>query len=418
MSIPSLVALLLTFTALLAYINHKLLRLPFSVGGMGTSMAVSLLLIAATRLGLPLRGWASSTVAHINFSSALLDGMLSFLLFAGALHVDLNELREHKLTVAALATIGVLLSTLIAGVSTWALFHALGLAAPLLGCLTFGALISPTDPIAVMSLLKQMKAPTSLSTKIAGESLFNDGVGIVMFTLMFDLWSGGSSSFHWQHIAILLLREVLGGLTIGVVLGTVCFAMLRTINSYQVTLMLTLALVSGGYELASQLHTSGPLAIVMAGLIIGNFGRNHAMSKATRENLDLFWETLDEILNGVLFVLMGLEVLLLDLKPGYVLAALLTVPLILAARMISLYIPVSGIRALKQGSSPISILTWGGLRGGISFALALTLPSGPIRNIILVSTYAVVAFSILVQAPTMPWLLRRTLGHNAAKGSL
>jgi CPA1 family monovalent cation:H+ antiporter len=414
LSIPSLVALLLTLTGLLAYFNYKVLRLPFSVGGMGTSMAVSLLLIGATRLGLPLHGWASATVAHIDFSSALLDGMLSFLLFAGALHVDLNELREHKLTVVVLATLGVLLSTALAGFSTWGVFHWLGLGTSLLACLTFGALISPTDPVAVLGLLKQMDVPASLSTKIAGESLFNDGVGIVVFTVMFDLWSGGASAFAWQHIAILLLREVAGGLAIGVLLGAACFAMLRTIDNFQVTLMLTLSLVSGGYELASQLHTSGPLAIVMAGLIIGNFGRNHAMSLRTRESLDLFWETLDEILNGVLFVLMGLEVLLLDLKPGYVLAAMLTIPLILAARLISLYLPVTAVRVLKQGSSPVSILTWGGLRGGISFALALTLPPSPVRNLILVATYAVVAFSILVQAPTMPWLLRRTLAQAKA----
>jgi CPA1 family monovalent cation:H+ antiporter len=409
LSIPSLIALLLTLTGLLAYFNHKVLRLPFAVGAMGTSMALSLLLIGATRLGLPLHGWAAATVAHINFSSALLDGMLSFLLFAGALHVDLNELREHKITVAVLATVGVVLSTLIAGGSTWLMFHWLGLGASLLACLTFGALISPTDPIAVMGLLKQMQAPKSLSTKIAGESLFNDGVGIVVFTLMFSLWTGGVSSVGWLHITVLLLREVGGGIALGAVLGTLCFALLRTVDSYQVELMLTLALVSGGYELATQLGSSGPLAIVTAGLIIGNFGRNHAMSTHSRENLDLFWETLDEILNGILFVLMGLEILLLDLKPGYVLAAVLTIPLILAARLISLYLPVTAVRVLKQGSSPISILTWGGLRGGISFALALTLPAGTVRDLILVATYAVVAFSILVQAPTMPWLLRRTL---------
>ena len=409
MSIPSLIALLLTLTGLLSYFNHKVLRLPFAVGAMGTSLALSLLLIAASSLGFPVSGWAAATVSHIDFSSALLDGMLSFLLFAGSLHVDLNELREQKITVAVLATVGVVLSTLIAGVSSWFVFRWLGLGASLLACLTFGALISPTDPIAVMGLLKQMNAPKSLSTKIAGESLFNDGVGIVVFTLMFSLWTGSSSSVGWLHITVLLLREVVGGLGLGVVLGTICFALLRTVNSYQVALMLTLALVSGGYDLALKLHTSGPLAIVAAGLIIGNFGRNHAMSSQSRENLDLFWETLDEILNGILFVLMGLEILLLDLRPGYVRAALLAIPLILAARLISLYLPVTAVRVLKRGSSPISILTWGGLRGGISFALALTLPPGPIRDLILVATYTVVAFSILVQAPTMPWLLRRTL---------
>jgi monovalent cation:H+ antiporter, CPA1 family len=223
MSAPTLIAILLTLTAFFAYLNQKFLRLPLSVGVMGISLTCSLLAIVGEMLGLPLRGWAAATVAHIDFSEALLDGMLSFMLFAGALHVDLAELREYKVTVALLATLGVVISTGVVGFCTWFLFRYLGLSIPLVGCLTFGALISPTDPIAVMGLLKQMNVPKSLSTKIAGESLFNDGVGIVVFLLLVRSWTNGRESLQWRHTLLLLVREIGGGLAIGLLLGALCF---------------------------------------------------------------------------------------------------------------------------------------------------------------------------------------------------
>ncbi len=417
MNVSTLLALLLTLTAAFAYINARWFRLPSAVGVMGMSLTVSLLAIVGERAGLPLRGWAAQTVGHINFSEALLNGMLSFMLFAGALHVDLDELRQQKLTVAALATVGVLLSTLVVGVSSWAVFHELHLSVPLLACFTFGALISPTDPIAVMGLLKRMSVSKALSTKIAGESLLNDGVGIVLFLLALRIWTNGSQALNWQHTALLLLREVGGGIGIGVVLGGLCFLLLRSIDQYQVELMLTLALVSGGYDLALHLQTSGALAIVAAGLVVGNFGRHFAMSKQTRHSLDLFWETLDYILNGVLFVLIGLQVLLLQFKPGYLIAALCIVPLIVAARLLSLALPLLTIRMFGKEDTPLSILTWGGLRGGISIALALSLPSGVTKDLFVVATYSAVAFSILVQATTMPLLLRKVLGPNGRADS-
>ncbi len=412
MSASSLIALLLTVTGASAYLNHRFLRLPLSVGVMAVSLAFSLLCIVGERLGFPLRAWAASTVAHVDFSETLLDGMLSFLLFAGSLHVDLKELQEQKTTVALLATIGVLLSTGIVGTSCWLLFRFMGLEIPFLGCLAFGALISPTDPIAVMGLLKQMNVSKSLSTKIAGESLFNDGVGIVTFLLILRIWSSGSTTSLWQNTLLLLAQEVFGGLGIGLALGALCFLLLRSIDNYQVELLLTLALVSGGYQLASNLHTSGALAIVVAGLLIGNYGRAYAMSENTRLNLDGFWETLDHVLNGVLFVLIGLEVLVLHLTWESVFAATLVIPLVLCARFISLAAPIRAISALRKDSTPISILTWGGLRGGISIALALSLPDGRIREVLLVATYSTVAFSILVQATTMPWLLKYALGRQ------
>jgi CPA1 family monovalent cation:H+ antiporter len=403
------VALLLSVTGIFAYLNHRFLKLPLSVGVMALALAFSLLCILGEQLGLPLRGWASNTVAHVNFSEALLDGMLSFMLFAGALHVDLDELREQRMTVAVLATVGVLISTALVGVATWFVFRYLDLHIPFLACLTFGALISPTDPIAVMELLKHMKVSKSLSTKIAGESLFNDGVGIVIFLLVFRMWSSGSATIPWQHTLRLLAQEVGGGLLLGLLLGIACYYLLLTVDNYQVELMLTISLVSGGYQLATTLHASGALAIVVAGLIIGNYGRKYAMSEHTRVNLDVFWETIDEVLNGILFVLIGLEVLVLDLKPAYIIASLCVIPLVLLARLISLALPINAITALRMASTPISVLTWGGLRGGISIALALSLPTGHIREVLLVATYAAVAFSILVQATTMPRLLRTVL---------
>ncbi len=412
MSIFSLIALLFTLTAIFAYLNHQFIHLPPTVGLMGLSLLFSLALIGAGELGLPLQSWAAATVAGVNFSEALLKGMLSFLLFAGALHVDLDELRDQKFAVATLATFGVLISTMLVGAATWLLFRGLGIGMPLLACLTFGALISPTDPIAVMGLLKQSKAPISLSTKIAGESLFNDGVGIVVFVMMFRLMADGRKGFSWGETGLLLLREVGGGLGLGLALGGLCFLMLKSVDNYQVEVMLTLALVSGGYQLTSALHASGPLAIVVAGLLIGNYGRSLAMSDLTRKNLDNFWELLDEILNGILFVLIGLEVLLLKLNPTYLLAAVLVVPIVLAARLASLTLPALVLRLIRQGRFSVSLLTWGGLRGGISIALALTLPAGQARDVLLVATYGVVAFSVLVQAATMPWVLRKTLAGN------
>lgn len=409
MGAPSLIALLLTLTGVFAYINHKFLRLPLSVGVMGLSLTLSLLLIVGEHLGLPIRGWANDTVANINFSETLLDGMLSFMLFAGSLHVDLDELMEQKTTVAILATLGVLLSTVLVGCSTWFVFGLLGLSLPILGCLTFGALISPTDPIAVMGLLKEIKAPRSLSTKIAGEALFNDGVGIVVFLLILRMWATGTDSFHWKHTLVLLLTEVVGGIAIGLLLGYLCFRLLRSIDNYQVEVMLTLALVSGGYQLASALHSSGPLAIVTAGIYIGNYGRKRAMTDATRVHLDAFWEMIDEVLNGILFVLIGLQILVLTFQRGYYAAALAAIPLVLIARFLSLAFPLLAMKILRGVETPISILTWGGLRGGLSIAMALSLPPSNAREVIVICTYAVVAFAMLVQATTMPWLLRLVL---------
>jgi monovalent cation:H+ antiporter, CPA1 family len=409
MNVFETIALLLTLAALFSYINHRYIRLPTTIGLMLISLVISLALIIGSELGLDFETKAERIIEGIDFNQTLMQGMLSFLLFAGALHVNLENLARQKWAITMFATAGVTTSTFLIGTAMFYVFQAMGLPLPFLYCLIFGALISPTDPIAVMGLLKQAKAPKSLETKIAGESLFNDGVGVVIFLIIFELVTG-SHAFSLSHVGAMLFQEAAGGILLGLALGWVTYQMLRSIESYQVEVLLTLALVTGGYALASALHMSGPLAIVAAGLLIGNHGRKLAMSSSTREHLDTFWELIDEILNAVLFVLIGLEILILTLTANYILAGLIAIPVVLMARFISVGIPVTLLRTRREFTPhAIKLLTWGGLRGGISVALALSLPTGVERDLLLTVTYAVVVFSILVQGLTIPWLLRRTL---------
>jgi CPA1 family monovalent cation:H+ antiporter len=408
-SVFQIIALLLTMTAVFSYVNHRFIRLPTTIGLMLISLVLSMGLIGASQLGWGLEAQAERIINRIDFNQTLLHGLLSFLLFAGALHINLEDLASQKGTIAAFATFGVTCSTFLIGGMMYGVFHWVGVPLPLIFCLLFGAIISPTDPIAVLGLLKQAKAPRSLETKIAGESLFNDGIGVVIFVVIFEI-ATGEHGFEAGHVMGLLLQETLGGIALGLVLGGITYRLLKSINSYQVEVLLTLALVTGGYALAMALHMSGPLAIVAAGLLIGNQGRHLAMSDVTRQHLDTFWELVDEILNAVLFVLIGLEILILTLNGRYLLAGLIAIPVVLLGRFISVSLPVLAFRARRDFSPHvIKILTWGGLRGGISVALALSLPAGPERDVLLTVTYAVVVFSILVQGLTLPPLLRRAV---------
>lgn len=412
MSLINIIALLTTLAAIFSYVNHRFIKLPTTIGLMLITLLMSLGLILSGMLGLGLEAEAKQIIAQIDFSQALMHGMLSFLLFAGALHVNLNNLLEQKWVIGICATVGVLCSTFLVGTATFYLLGWLGLALPFIACLTFGALISPTDPIAVLGLLKQANAPKSLETKIAGESLFNDSIGVVIFLVLLELFTG-AHAFTWGHVGKLLALEALGGIVLGLVLGGITHYMLKSIDNYHVEVLLTLALVTGGYALAMALHTSGPLAIVVAGLFIGNQGRHFAMSTQTREQVDTFWELIDEILNAVLFVLIGLEILILTSTGPYMLAALLAIPVVLISRFISVGIPMSLLRTM-QSFTPhaIKIMTWGGLRGGISVALALSLPPSPTRDLLLTMTYAVVIFSIVIQGLTIPRLLRRAVAEQ------
>jgi len=408
MDIFDTAAVLITLAALFSYVNHRFLRIPTTIGIMIISLVLSLGLLLLNALGWTVpEQQAERLVGGIDFHETLMEGMLSFLLFAGALHINLDDLRQQKWVVLSLATVGVVLSTFIVGALAWLIFNGLGIDMPWLYCLLFGALISPTDPIAVMGILKTVGAAKSLEIKIAGESLFNDGIGVVVFLVILGLVQGVSEPTI-QGIGGLLLQEAGGGIVFGLVIGLVAFSLLRSIDNYQVEVLLTLALVMGGYAAAHALHISGPIAMVVAGLVIGNHGRVLAMSDTTREHLDNFWELMDEILNAVLFVLIGLEVLLLSFRGEYLLAILALIPAVLAARYVSVGLPVMLMRRFRDFSPRVvEILTWGGLRGGISVALALSLPVSPERDAILTTTYAVVVFSIIVQGLTIGKLVRQ-----------
>ena len=404
-------AICLVVTALLAYLNHRLTNLPTTIGVMAIALLLSLAMIGLDAAGLDhgLRQYEESFLRSIDFSDVLMQGMLSLLLFAGALHVDLGALKKYRWHVASLALIGTLVSTAVVGCAIWLALPYIGLPLPLLHCLLFGALISPTDPIAVMGILKSAGAPKELELVIAGESLFNDGVGVVIFALLLGVLSSGNTP-TFSAAGALLLREAGGGIAFGAVLGYIVFRMLKSIDQYQVEVLLTLSAVMGGYALANHLHVSGPLAMVVCGLIIGNGGRAQAMSDNTLRYIDMFWELLDEILNAVLFVLIGLEVILIAFSMPLLLGGALAIAITLAARWLTVGLPVIVGRrwfSLPHGSS--HVLVWGGLRGGISVALALSLPGGPEREIVLALTYCVVVFSILVQGLSIGHVISRTL---------
>ena len=397
----------LVLTALLAYLNHRFIGLPTTIGVMGIALLLSFALFGFDKLGFgALRDFEMSLLSSIDFSELLMQGMLSLLLFAGALHVDLSELQAYKWQVGILAVFGTLASTALVGFSLWTILPITGVVLPLSYCLIFGALISPTDPIAVMGVLKSAGAPKSLEIVIAGESLFNDGVGVVLFSLMLAMVTSGDAPTAARG-AMLLLEEGGGGIVFGLVLGFVTYRMLKSIDSYQEEVLITLAAVLGGYALASRLHVSGPLAMVVAGLIIGNHGRALAMSDKTREHLDMFWELLDSILNAVLFMLIGLEVILIEFSANLALAAAVVIAATLVARLLSVGAPIALLgRAFRLPEGALQVLTWGGLRGGISVALALSLPNGPQRDLVLALTYAVVVFSILVQGLSVGKVVR------------
>jgi CPA1 family monovalent cation:H+ antiporter len=406
MELFRIIAILITLAALFSYLNHRYIRLPTTIGVMLIALLMSAGLILLHELGLTLDERASAMLATIDFNATLLQGMLAFLLFAGALHVDINDLAEQKTVIAMLATVGLVLSTAIVGILLWAVLALAGVALPFVYCLLFGALISPTDPIAVLGVLKSAGVPKSLESKIAGESLFNDGLGVVMFLVLLEM-ATGTHELHASDVAILFVQEVFGGATLGLIAGLAAYYMLRSVNEYQVEVLITLALVMGSYAVAASFHLSGPIAVVVAGLLVGNHGRRFAMSAETREHLDTFWELVDEILNAVLFVLIGLEVLLLAFTTKYLLLGLAAIPIVLLARLASVGVPIAILRSYRQ-FSPFAtrILTWGGLRGGISVALALALPRGAEREVILAVTYAIVVFSILIQGLSLGWLIK------------
>jgi CPA1 family monovalent cation:H+ antiporter len=418
LGIFAIAAVLVTLAALAAYLNYRFIRLPNTIGIMAITLAVSLVMILASLAGLPLESKAERVLDAIDLEEALLQGMLGFLLFAAALHINLNDLAQRKWTIASLATVGVFLSTFIVGGLAHLVLDWLGLHTPFLVCLLFGALISPTDPIAVLGIMTRVGAPKSLETKVAGESLFNDGIGVVVFLAILSLVKQ-TGEISASGIGLLFVEEAVGGALFGLVIGLLAYWFLRTVDNYQVEALLTLALVFGGFAAARALHVSGPIAMVVAGLLIGNQGRSMAMSDTTRERLDDFWELIDEGLNSVLFALLGIEVLVLAFTPQYLAAGLLAIPAVLLARLISVG-GVIKLLSLWRSFTPgaIRVLVWGGLRGGISVALALSLPNIPARPVIIAMTYVVVVFSIIVQGLTVGPLIRRIVPAQARQEAI
>ncbi|RZI54614.1 MAG: sodium:proton antiporter [Pseudomonas sp.] len=404
------VAVFLSITAVLAFLNRRYVGLPPAIGVMSIALAVSLVNMTLSALGFEaLHTFETSLVESIDFSELLMQGMLSLLLFAGALHVDLSQLRAYRWQVASLAVVGTTLSTLLIGFALWALLSLTDLALPLSYCLVFGALISPTDPIAVMGILKSAGAPASIELVISGESLFNDGVSVVLFSLILAMIVSGDAP-SVLGASQLLVEEAGGGALVGAVLGYITYRMLKSIDSYQEEVLITLAAVLGGYALASHLHVSGPLAMVVMGLIVGNQGRSHAMSEETEKNLDMFWELIDEILNAVLFVLIGLEVVLIHFSGTLAVTGLAVIVLTLLARLLTVGAPVAVLgKRFRLPAGAWSVMTWGGLRGGISVALALSLPPGHARDVVVSLTYMVVVFSILVQGMSIGTLVKRVI---------
>lgn len=407
MTVFQSVTVVLVLAAIANYINHRLIRLPATMGLMVIGMVISIVFVLLGKAGAIDVSHAVKFVRDINFSETLLHGMLAFLLFAGALHVDLSELRKKKWPVAVLSTVGVVLATFITGGLFWVVAGALGFEISLIYALLFGALISPTDPIAVLGILKKVGAPKSLELKITGESLFNDGIGVVVFLTILDMALSGNTPTA-SSVVMLVVAEIIGGVALGAALGWGVYRLLHSVDAYAVEVMLTLALSAGVYVFAEFIHVSAPIAVVVAGLVIGNHGRASAMSSKTREHVDTFWELLDEMLNAVLFVLIGLEVIALELAWNYVLIGVAAIGVVLFARLISVGGPILAMRFVHQFSpGAIKILMRGGLRGGISIALALSLPATPERDLILTVTYMVVVFSVLVQGLTLGPLIKK-----------
>ncbi|MCP4745418.1 MAG: sodium:proton antiporter [Desulfobacteraceae bacterium] len=406
MELFNILAVLITLSAVFSYLNYRFIKLPTTIGVMVISLLGSLAIAVSGPMGFGFEHEAMRLLESIDFDETLLHGMLSFLLFAGALHIELGRLARQKWIIGTLATVGTICSTFIAGIMAYLVLNWLEIRLPLIQCLLFGALISPTDPIAVLGILKKANVPESLETTICGESLFNDGIAVVVFLVMLEA-AAGEHSISAGAVALLFAKEAAGGIIFGLVIGLIAYRMLKSVDNYQVEVLITLALVAGGYALAGALHLSGPIAIVVAGLLIGNHGRLLAMSDRTRKNLDMFWELADEVLNVVLFVLIGLEVLAISWNRGSLIASAVLIPLLLLSRFVSVSAPVVILKRFRSFSpNVIKILTWGGLRGGISVAMALSLPPGTYRDTILTITYAIVVFSIVVQGLTVGKLVK------------
>jgi len=405
-----LIALLVTVAALFSYVNARHFNLPSTIGVLVIALVFSIALDVLGKMGVyVIRREAVAVLGRIDFNQMLLHGLLAYLLFAGGLNLKTHQLSNEKVAIALLSTVGVMLSTAIIGFGSWLLLGLIGLQIPLIAAFLFGALISPTDPVSVLAILRTLTIPPAIEAQVAGESLFNDGIGAVVFMVLLEV-ATSPVSVGPLRVAELLALEAAGGIVFGLIAGFLTYLLLERIDDYKVEVLLTLALASGGYALADWLGVSAPIAIVVAGLLIGNEGRERAMSDTTRTHLDVFWEVVDEILNAILFLLIGAELLVIPISGIYAAAALIAIPLTLLARFISVAVPISMLlpfRRFERGTIPV--LAWSGLRGGISVALALSIPPSPYHHLIVVMTYAVVIFSVIAQGLTIRAVILRTI---------
>jgi Na+:H+ antiporter len=405
----SIAAILIVLSALFGYINERFLKLPITIGLMIITIIFTLIIVVIGQFDDTLLLREKELISQIDFTTVLLDIMLSFLLFAGALHTNFAQLKIQRWPVLVFATFGTLVSTFLVGIMMYYILQGVGLQVDFIYCLLFGALISPTDPIAVLGILKKAGAPKKLETKIVGESLFNDGVGVVIFLTIFNIASSSSANVEVLEIVKLFGKEVIGGIVLGLILGWITYRMMKSIDDYEVEVIITLAAVMGGTLLAHQLHLSAPLAMVTTGLIVGNDTvRNAAMSKITETYVDKFWELIDVLLNTILFVMIGMELLVLTFESSYIIAGLIAIPMVLLSRYLSLWYPIKFFaKKLEFVPHTNLIMTWGGLRGGISIALALSLTQEMHKELFLVITYIIVAFSIIGQGLTVEPIIRR-----------
>jgi CPA1 family monovalent cation:H+ antiporter len=409
MDLYNALALLLVLAAAFAYLNHRFLKMPPAIGLMVLGLAVSLTLVGLAQLGVTPVLALAQVVGSIDFSALVMQVMLGFLLFAGSIHVDTRRLGRLRWSVGTLALIGTPLSVALVGGAMYWLLPLMGLPTPLVYCLLFGALISPTDPVAVLSILTKANIDKDLEIKIVGESLFNDGVGVVLFVVLLEMTQFGPQDVTLAHALGVFAQEAIGGIALGALLGLGAAWLLRSVDNYQVEVLLTLALVAGGTALATALHTSGPLAMVVAGLLVGHFSRTGMLSEQSQDYVDKFWELVDEILNALLFVLVGLEALVLPITGRIIGAGVAAIVVVLVARLLAVWLPLvvlrgSGLFTPSQHSVPV--LTWGGLRGGLSVALALSLPASAPRELLVGITYVIVVFSIIGQGLTIGPLVR------------
>lgn len=408
MSLFVIITILVVLTAAFAFINIRFLKLPQTIGMMIISLIFSLLLIGSGLLIPEVSSFARGFIGNIDFSKVLLDIMLSFLLFAGALHTDSSLLKANRRSITVFAIVGVLLSTLLVGALIFLFFQTFLTPVNFWYCLLFGALVAPTDPIAVLGILTKAGAPKDVEIKIVGESLFNDGIGVVLFLSLLEIITIGINNVSFGDISLLLVQEIAGGILFGWILGQVGFRLMKKIDHYQTEVLITLAIVMGGYMVAQLLHLSGPLAMVVAGLFTGSRSKEHAMSDTTELYVDKFWELIDVLMNAILFVLIGLELLTLEFNFNYLIAGLVAIPITLLSRYLSLIIPASLFKKyINTSRKTIGLMTWGGLKGGLSIAMALSLSAPLPKTQFVFMIYVIVIFSIIVQGLTVGKLIKK-----------